>query len=75
MAKTTALATAEMTAHTRRDSALWQIHAIPGTRASPYTQVRITAAVTGLDSALGSESDAGLEQLHVGSPIRRILAA
>ncbi|WP_166028470.1 hypothetical protein [Streptomyces chilikensis] len=34
-AKTTALATAEMAAHTRRDWARWQIHAIPGTRPTP----------------------------------------
>lgn len=34
-AKTTALATAEMAAHTRRDWARWQIHAIPGTRPAP----------------------------------------
>ncbi|GAA1733665.1 MULTISPECIES: hypothetical protein [Streptomyces] len=34
-AKTTALATTEMAAHTRRDWARWQIHAIPGTRPTP----------------------------------------
>ncbi|MFJ1847432.1 hypothetical protein [Streptomyces sp. NPDC088146] len=30
-AKTTALASAELAAHTRRDWARWQIHPIPGT--------------------------------------------
>lgn len=35
VAKTTALATGEMAAHTRRDWARWQIHAIPGTRPTP----------------------------------------
>lgn len=34
-AKTTALATTELAAHTRRDWARWQIHSIPGTRPSP----------------------------------------
>ncbi|MEU5653764.1 hypothetical protein ABZ767_31170 [Streptomyces pseudogriseolus] len=34
-AKTTALATNELAAHTRRDWARWRIYAIPGTRSTP----------------------------------------
>lgn len=34
-AKATALTTAEMAAHTRRDWARWQIHSVPGTRITP----------------------------------------
>ncbi|WP_432185705.1 hypothetical protein [Streptomyces tendae] len=49
-AKTTALATAELAAHTRRDWARWQVYAIPGTRT---TKIRIPGKFSLKETPLG----------------------
>ncbi|MER7498018.1 hypothetical protein ABT033_36195 [Streptomyces pharetrae] len=49
-AKTTALATAELAAHTRRDWARWQVYAIPGTRP---TRIRIPGKFSLKETPLG----------------------
>ncbi|MEV7077813.1 hypothetical protein AB0N88_04535 [Streptomyces sp. NPDC093516] len=49
-AKTTALATAELAAHTRRDWARWQVYTIPGTRP---TRIRIPGKFSLKETPLG----------------------